>query len=87
MANNNDEFIALVGYTYSNNFPTTDHLQPERAGSRDAFIVVLNIAPSPTTTTTTPPPDQVPLELMVVGAAIVGIVLVVLVCAYTRKRA
>jgi hypothetical protein len=86
MASNNDEVIALVGYTYSNNFPTTDHLQPERAGGRDAFLVVLNVTGDETSTTTTPPPFQMPLELMVVGSAAIAISLIAIAYVYIRKR-
>ncbi|MGY5852928.1 MAG: SBBP repeat-containing protein [Candidatus Thorarchaeota archaeon] len=51
----NDEYFALVGYTSSSDFPTQDPVQSERAGHRDAFIVVLKVAPDTTTTTTTEP--------------------------------
>jgi hypothetical protein len=81
----NDEYIALVGYTSSDDFPTKNPLQSARAGNRDAFVIVLNLNPVETPTTT-PPPDQFPLELIIIGLAILIGAVVIIVYIYVKKK-
>jgi hypothetical protein len=78
----NDEYIALVGYTSSDDFPTSNPIQSERAGNRDAFIIVLDLSPSETLTTIT----LFPVELLMVGITLSIVAVVIILVIYAKKK-
>jgi hypothetical protein len=82
----NDEYIVLVGYTGSDDFPTTNPLQAERAGNHDAFVTVLDLIPDELPTTSTPPPNGVPLDPLLVGIAVSLVAVVIIIIVYIKKK-
>jgi hypothetical protein len=80
----NDGNIIIVGSTRSDNFPTTNPIQAERAGNDDAFVAILDLIPNETPTT--PLPDQIPLDLLFAGTAISLAALVIIVFVYIKKK-
>ena len=73
-----EDMIAVIGYTSSDDLPTVRAIQDEHMGSTDTMVWVFGFEEI------TPPPESPPILIIVIGVS--AVVAVVLVIGYGFKR-
>jgi hypothetical protein len=78
-----EDMIAVIGYTSSDDLPTVRAIQNEYMGFTDSMVWVFGFEEVTPTTTITPPPIDSPIIMVPIG---IGAVALILVVVYVLRR-